>query len=63
MDNKEGACRLCAAYLQGCAGDVLIIGSVSGKTVPVVDMAIEAHKLGITIIAVTLGFLFLVRII
>ena len=34
-------------------GDVLFIGSVSGKTANVVDLAIEARKFGMTVIAVT----------
>ncbi|MDG0810451.1 sugar isomerase domain-containing protein [Cohnella rhizosphaerae] len=34
-------------------GDVLIIGSVSGKTVFPVDLAIEAGQLGVTVIALT----------
>ena len=34
-------------------GDVLFIGSVSGKTVNVVDLAIEARKFGMKVIAVT----------
>ncbi len=34
-------------------GDVMFIGSVSGKTANVVDLAIEAKKFGMTVIAVT----------
>lgn len=34
-------------------GDVIIIGSVSGKTVDVVDLAIEAKKFGMYVIALT----------
>jgi len=34
-------------------GDVLLIGSVSGKTVPPVDLAIEAKRAGVTVIAMT----------
>ena len=34
-------------------GDVMIIGSVSGRNVPVVDLAIEAKKFGLKIIVVT----------
>lgn len=53
VDNKEGLAGYALRASKAAPGDVLIIGSVSGKTVPVVDMAIEAHKLGIIIIAVT----------
>jgi uncharacterized phosphosugar-binding protein len=35
------------------AGDILFIGSVSGKTVNVIDLAIEAKKRGIFVIALT----------
>ncbi|TFG84071.1 MAG: sugar isomerase domain-containing protein [Erysipelotrichales bacterium] len=35
------------------AGDVLFIGSVSGKTINVIDLAIEAKKRGIFVIALT----------
>jgi uncharacterized phosphosugar-binding protein len=35
------------------AGDILFIGSVSGKTVNVIDLAIEAKKRGIHVIALT----------
>ncbi len=34
-------------------GDVMFIGSVSGKTVDVVDLAIEAKKFGLTVICLT----------
>ena len=34
-------------------GDVMIIGSVSGPNIPVVDLAIEAKKFGLKIIVVT----------
>ena len=34
-------------------GDVMIIGSVSGKTMNVIDLAIEAKKFGLKIIALT----------
>lgn len=34
-------------------GDVIIIGSVSGKTVNVIDLAIEAGKFGLKVIALT----------
>ena len=38
-------------------GDVMIIGSVSGRNIPVVDLAIEAKKFGLKIIVVTaIGF-------
>jgi len=34
-------------------GDVLILGSVSGKTVNVIDLAIEAKKMGVKTIVIT----------
>ncbi|MFC5406237.1 sugar isomerase domain-containing protein [Cohnella soli] len=34
-------------------GDVLVIGSVSGKTVLPVDLALEARQFGVTVIALT----------
>lgn len=34
-------------------GDMLIIGSVSGKSAHVVDLAIEAKKFGVTVVAMT----------
>ncbi len=34
-------------------GDVLIIGSVSGKTVNVIDLALEARAMGVKVIAMT----------
>ena len=52
-DNREGLAGYALRASKAAPGDVLIIGSVSGKTVPVVDMALEAHKLGLTVIAVT----------
>lgn len=46
-----------AAYALRCSGalpgDVLFIGSVSGKSENVIDLAIEAKKFGLTVIAVT----------
>lgn len=35
------------------AGDVLILGSVSGKTPAVIDLSIAAKKLGVTTVAIT----------
>jgi len=35
------------------SGDVLIIGSVSGKTVNVIDLALEARAMGVKVIAMT----------
>ncbi len=35
------------------AGDVLLIGSVSGKTINVIDLALEAKKRGIYVVALT----------
>lgn len=52
-DIREGLAGYVLRASKVAPGDVLIIGSVSGKTVPVVDMALEAHKLGLTVIAVT----------
>ena len=34
-------------------GDVIILGSVSGRNLPVVDLALEAKKFGMTLIAIT----------
>ncbi|MEG0767535.1 MAG: sugar isomerase domain-containing protein, partial [Clostridia bacterium] len=34
-------------------GDVMFIGSVSGRNVPVVDLALEAKRMGLTVIALT----------
>lgn len=34
-------------------GDVIIIGSVSGKSANVIDLAIEAKKFGLTVVAMT----------
>ena len=34
-------------------GDVMILGSVSGRNLPVVDLALEAKKFGMTTIAIT----------
>jgi len=35
------------------SGDVMIIGSVSGKTVNVIDLALEARAMGVKVIAMT----------
>ncbi len=51
--SPEGLAGYVLRSSQAAAGDVLIIGSVSGKTVSVVDMALEAKKMGLTVIAVT----------
>ncbi|HHY83783.1 MAG TPA: sugar isomerase domain-containing protein [Clostridiales bacterium] len=58
-DNKgkntsmEGLSKYVLAVSNVIPGDVLIIGSVSGKTVRPVDMAIAARELGVTVIALT----------
>ena len=36
-----------------CPGDVLIVSSVSGRTLKVVDLAYEAKKMGVTVIALS----------
>lgn len=51
--SQEGLAVYTLRKAHAAPGDVLIIGSVSGKTVSVMDMAIEAKKMGLTVIAVT----------
>ena len=51
-DNREGLAGYALRASKAAPGDILIIGSVFGKTVPVVDMVLEVHKLGLNVIAV-----------
>lgn len=51
--NQEGIAKYALRSSGARPGDVIIIGSVSGKTVNVVDLAIEAKAFGLTVIAVT----------
>lgn len=51
--SQEGLSGYVLKKSKAAPGDVLIIGSVSGKTVSVMDMALEAKKMGLTVIAVT----------
>ena len=53
MDNRESLVDYALCASKAALEDILIIGSVFGKTVPVVDKVLEAHKLGLTVIAVT----------
>lgn len=54
VDNSmQGLAKYALRASGALPGDVLFIGSVSGKTANVVDLAIEAHNFGITVIAVT----------
>ncbi|MDI4648016.1 sugar isomerase domain-containing protein [Cohnella hashimotonis] len=49
----EGLMRYALKSSNVQPGDVLVIGSVSGKTVFPVDLAFEARQLGVTVIALT----------
>lgn len=51
--SQEGLARYALRASGARPGDVIFIGSVSGKTVDVVDLAIEAKAFGLTVIAVT----------
>ena len=53
LSSQEGLSAYVLRKSKAVPGDVLIIGSVSGKTVPVVDMALEAKRMGVAVIAVT----------
>jgi uncharacterized phosphosugar-binding protein len=57
MDSKNTSMEGLAEYaLRGAnilAGDVMVIGSVSGKTLNVIDLAVECKKMGIKVIGVT----------
>ncbi len=51
--SMEGLARYALKSSGAMPGDVLICGSVSGRTFDVVDLAYEAGKMGIKIIAIT----------
>lgn len=51
--NMDGLAAYALKASQALPGDVLVIGSVSGKTANVIDLAIEAKKFGMKIVAVT----------
>lgn len=51
--NMEGLALYAIKKSSMRPGDVLIVGSVSGRTATVVDLAVEAKKLGIKVIAFT----------
>lgn len=50
-DNMEGLAAYALKRSRVRPGDVLVVGSVSGRTLAVVDLAYEAKKLGIKVIA------------
>lgn len=50
---EEGLSKYVLGNSKIVAGDVLIIGSVSGKSALVVDLALSAKKMGVNVIAVT----------
>ena len=51
--SMEGLAKYALRAANVLPGDIMIIGSVSGKSTGVVDLALEARKLGLTVIAVT----------
>jgi uncharacterized phosphosugar-binding protein len=51
--NLEGLVRYALNASNVHSGDVLFIGSVSGKSVFPVDLAIHARELGVTVVAIT----------
>ncbi len=51
--SMEGLAMYALRASRALPGDVMIIGSVSGKTLNVIDLAIEAKKFGMTVIALT----------
>lgn len=51
--SMEGLAAYALKKSQVLPGDILIIGSVSGKTAHIVDMALEAKKMGLTVVAMT----------
>ena len=51
--NMEGLAAYALKASDMRPGDVLIVGSVSGRTASVVDLAFEAKKMGITVIAMS----------
>lgn len=50
---QEGLGKLVLTASKAAPGDVLIVGSVSGKTTNVIDIALAAKELGIHVIAYT----------
>ena len=57
MDGKNTSMEGLAEYALRSAnvmpGDVMVIGSVSGKTLNVIDLAVECKKLGVGVIGIT----------
>ena len=57
MDQKNTSMEGLAEYALRSAnilpGDVMVIGSVSGKTLNVIDLAVECKKMGVKVIGVT----------
>lgn len=51
--NMEGLMRYALMQSNALPGDVLIIGSVSGKSVAPVDLALCAREMGLVVIAIT----------
>lgn len=49
----EGLAELALHQAQVLPGDVMVIGSVSGKTVNVIDLALACKKMGVKVVAVT----------
>jgi len=49
--NMEGLAKYALKSACICPGDVLFVGSVSGRTASVVDLAYEAKKMGVKVIA------------
>ncbi|MCL2814985.1 MAG: sugar isomerase domain-containing protein [Oscillospiraceae bacterium] len=57
MESKNTSAEGLAEYALRAAnilpGDVMVIGSVSGKTLNVIDLAVECKKMGVKVIGVT----------
>ena len=51
--NMEGIGKLILEKSNVLPGDVLILGSVSGKSVPLIDLALAAREKGVKVISVT----------
>ncbi|MEA4824987.1 MAG: sugar isomerase domain-containing protein [Clostridiaceae bacterium] len=51
--SMEGLAKYALRASGALPGDVMIIGSVSGKTVNVIDLALAAKEFGLTVIALT----------
>lgn len=51
--SMQGLAEYALRASQMLPGDVLIIGSVSGKTMNVIDLAIEAKKMGIAVVTLS----------